>query len=600
MIQKPLDVHAISPPPPDKRVRRNAQWAEPGTRANRYTLPTTLQSGSPVGYRTRQPLSHDEARAAMVLLSLPRPEGFVSSGSVREQALFEESSLGVLSSRQSTNFQGHRQVTLGPEDSTEAASLLREMTSLEATVLEDACHTHVVLTRPYRTSFTLLLTFIGHLPFISLLTVPWRALRKRYAHANDIPTIGYLQHLHLGILAEAMERAAVLASDGHRGAQIFQGPFSDPTTRAVNQDAIARLESLCGLTARQRSSGWRIGLVAQVGQLPQPHSISRALCRKVGANLMAFRSERIQPGVNAEEKAPAQYQVRQEMHVPDDLAIMAGRAGYNAFHHWTGCDRERAKDVLLLERIDVLSPHGKKRLREIRLQLGEITDRLIKAMPKWVDWPTGRALSRNANRGRKAFALAGQRIYVSGLSRQEIADEGIAWELAIRGLGAGAARGALYCEIMGCVDLPSDCDLLAGICLMAGPVNQNDIGKSFYGYADLLSDAFPDRDPTSLLVWSLKAKTVGDPIGNEEQLLNAARKGVLVDLRPAPHEIVSTRVGGRLVPLRKRHGRTNGERAFSDPGNFVTSPEGEPVPGNVGSAWPRAWSRARVWQGAAE
>jgi hypothetical protein len=584
----------------EKRVRRNARCAAPDTRANRYSLPAHLQSGSPVGYRTRQSLSTDEARAAMVLLSLPRPEAFVSRGSVREQALFEECSLGVLTSRQSTNFRGHRQVTLGPRDSGEAAALLREMSSLESNVLENACHTHVVLTRPYRTSFTLLLTFIGHLPFLSLLTVPWRALRKRFAHVDDIPTIGYLQHLHLGILAEAMERAAVLASDGQRGAQIFQGPFSDPNTRAANQGAIARLESLCGLTARQRSSGWRIGLVAQVGQLPAPHPVSRALCRKIGANLMAFRSERIQPGVNAEEKAPAQYQVRQDMHVPDALAVMAGRAGYNAFHHWTGCDRERAKELLLLERIDVLSPHGKERLRDIRQELDEITDRLIKALPKWVDWPTGMAFSRNAHRGRKAFALAGQRIYVSGLSRQEIADEGIAWELAIRGLGAGAARGALYCEIMGCVDLPSDCDLLAGICLMAGPVNQNDIGKSFYGYADLLAHAFPDRDPTSLLVWTLKAKTIGDPIGNEEQLLNADRKGVLVDLRAAPHEIVSTRVGGRLVPLRKLHGRTNGERAFSETGNFVTSPEGEQVPGNMGSRWPSAWSRDRVWKGDAE
>jgi len=599
VIQKPLDVHTISPPPPEKRVRRNAQWPAPDTRPNRYTLPSTLQSGSPVGYRTRQALTQEEARAAMVLLSLPRPEGFVSSGSVEEQALFDECSLGVLSSRQSTNFRGHRQVTLGPEDSKEVAALLGEMSSLESTVLDGACHTHVVLTRPYRTSFTLLLTFVGHLPIVSLLTVGWRALRKRFAHADDIPTIGFLQHLHLGILAEAMERAAVLASDGQRGAQIFQGPFSDPNTRSVNQAAIGRLESLCGVTTHQRAKGWRIGLVAQVGRLHQPHRISRALCRKIGANLLAFRSERIQPGVNAEEKAPAQYQVRQEMHVPDDLAIMAGRAGYNAFHHWTGCDRERAKDLLLLERIDVLSPHGKERLREIRLQLGEITDRLIKAMPKWVDWPTGMAFSRNANRGRKAFALAGQRIYVSGLSRREIAEEGIAWELAVRGLGAGAARGALYCELMGCVDLPSDCDLLAGICLMAGPVNQNDIGKSFYGYADLMAPAFGDRDPTSLLVWALKAKTVSDPIGNEEQLLNAARKGVLVDLRPAPHDVVSTRVKGRLAPLRKRHGRTNGERAFSEIGNFVTSPQGEPVPGNMGSLWPRAWREAPVWPGEA-
>jgi hypothetical protein len=33
-------------------------------------------------------------------------------------------------------------------------------------------------------------------------------------------------------------------------------------------------------------------------------------------------------------------------------------------------------------------------------------------------------------------------------------------------------------------------------------------------------------------VWTVKAKTVADPIGNEEQLMNPAQKGALVDLRP--------------------------------------------------------------------
>ena len=131
---------------------------------------------------------------------------------------------------------------------------------------------------------------------------------------------------------------------------------------------------------------------------------------------------------------------------------------------------------------------------------------------------------------------------------------------------------------------------------MAGPVNQNDIGKQFYGYDDLLKSAFPDLDPTSLLVWTLKAKTVADPIGNEEQLMNTKRKGALVDLRPGPHDVAFVSLGGGdIAPMRMRGGRTNTERAFSSVGNFVTSPEGEEIPGNRGENWPDAWANANVW-----
>ena len=139
--------------------------------------------------------------------------------------------------------------------------------------------------------------------------------------------------------------------------------------------------------------------------------------------------------------------------------------------------------------------------------------------------------------------------------------------------------------------------MLAGICLMAGPVNQNDIGKQYYGYDDILESAYPGRDPTSLLVWVLKAKTVADPIGNEEQLLNAKRKGALVDLRPGPHEAIKIRRGGRFVPFRSKEGRTSSERAFADIGNFVMSPTGREIPGNRGAPWPRAWAEQPVWSG---
>jgi hypothetical protein len=121
---------------------------------------------------------------------------------------------------------------------------------------------------------------------------------------------------------------------------------------------------------------------------------------------------------------------------------------------------------------------------------------------------------------------------------------------------------------------------------MAGPVNQNDIGKQFYGQADLLVKEFPGLpDITSLLVWTCKAKTVADPIGNEEQLLNAKRKGMLVDLRAGPHEVIEVRVDGRSRPMRQIGNVVNTERAFADVGNFVMSPDGEDIPGNRGARW---------------
>ena len=124
---------------------------------------------------------------------------------------------------------------------------------------------------------------------------------------------------------------------------------------------------------------------------------------------------------------------------------------------------------------------------------------------------------------------------------------------------------------------------------------RGDIGKEFYGQQDILAGEFPGHDPTSLLVWTLKAKTVADPIGNEEQLMNPARKGALVDLRPGPHEVAFYRRAGKIEPMRKRGQRTNTERAFGDVGNFVTDPDGQPIPGNQGSRWPEAWRNETIW-----
>ena len=593
-MTKPIHLTRISPPPEAQRVSRDARFAVEGERRSRYSLPAGLQSTSPVGYRTRISLSASEATDALKLLSLDRPTRFGPAEPITDGELFDEISLGILSSRQSTNFRGHQQVSLGPEHSAELATLLRQLKGTDVAVLDGAAMTHVVFSRPYRTPFTLLLTFIGHAAFKSLLTVPIRAWRKRFRHADDIPTIGYLQQLHVGILAEAIERAAVLASGDTRRAQVFMAPFTADRSED-NGPQVARIEALCGLTAAERRMGWRVAIVAQVGTaLPKERvGLSSELCSRLGANLLAFRSERIQPGVNHEPKAPPAYQARQDMDVPDALTVMAGRAAYNAFAHWTGFDREQSKNLLLVERVDVLQPGGKQRLREIRAQLSDITDQVVKRLPKWVDLPTGKLLSRNAERGRKAFALAGQRIYIAGLSRPEVEAEELDWDLCVRAVGAAAARSALVAELMGVTEIPEGCDLLAGICLMAGPVNQNDIGKAFYGGRDLLDGAFPNRSPTALLVWTMKAKTVADPIGNEEQLLNPKRKGALVDLRLGPDEAVKLHVDGSLRAFRSRDGQVNGERAFASQGNFVKDGDGASIPGNEGTAWP--WSKDRVF-----
>jgi len=576
----------ISPPPATQRVHRGARFSGENERKSRYTLPDGLSSGSPVGFRSRVSLTADETDLALSLLDLARPTGFVDGPPPTDGELFDESSLGVLSARQSTNFRGHRAVCLGSDDLPELERILRGLDHRDADILSGGSHAHVVLCRPYRTPFTGLLTFIGHRPIRSLATVVRRAWRKWRHHHDDIPTIGYLTELHVGILADAMERATVIASAGTRRAQVHMRPFSGKALRD-NAAALDPLYALCGVTTQERRQGWRVALVAQVGCATPDEAIAMpdASARRIGAAMLALRSERIQPGVNQEDKAPAPYQARQDMDVSDELTVMCGRAGYNAMEHWTGLDRELAKELLLLERVDVLSANGKRRLREIRGQLGDITDKVVATLPKWADWPTGKQLSKNAARGKKAFALAGQRIYIVGADRRALERAGVDFDLAVRAIGAACARGALVAEIMGTTEIPDDCDLLAGICLMAGPVNQNDVGKQFYGYRDLLADAFPDQDTTSLLVWTLKAKTVADPIGNEEQLMNPARKGALVDLRCAPHEAVSVRRDGVVVPFRLEGERTSEERAFADVGNFVTDGEGRGIPGNEGSPW---------------
>ena len=88
---KPLEVIPIEPPPREQRVRRNADFAAPGEKKTRYTLPTSLESATTVGYRMRISMSRDEARAVLPLLALQRPTAFAAPETVTEAELFEES-----------------------------------------------------------------------------------------------------------------------------------------------------------------------------------------------------------------------------------------------------------------------------------------------------------------------------------------------------------------------------------------------------------------------------------------------------------------------------------------------------------------------------
>ena len=139
----------------------------------------------------------------------------------------------------------------------------------------------------------MLLTLVGHRPLTSLFTVPWRVFKKRTQFVSDIPTIGYLQQLHLGILADASERATVLASAGKRMAQTHLRPFCG--ARKQNRKIIAELEKLCGLTLQERLKGYRISMVAQVGEVDTNERVD--LIPRFAARLpnLYLRSERFSP-----------------------------------------------------------------------------------------------------------------------------------------------------------------------------------------------------------------------------------------------------------------------------------------------------------------
>ena len=284
---KPISVVQIKPPPTVQCVQRKAEFCPPGQRKTRYDLPSQLDSGSPIGYRTRVGLTPAEAAEIMPLLSMARPTSFGQPRSITDEDLFRECALGIMSSRQSTNFRGFRQVTFGPTDSQQINALLTGLSGCEAEPLSNASYTHLVLGRPYRNPFTMLLTLVGHHWSSSLLSVGRRLFRKWVKFEDDIPTIGYLPHLHVGILADAMERAAVIASLGQRRALAMMAPFCGRHARR-NKQKIKALENLCGLTAKERMQGWQICLATQVG-VARPDEIvplSSETATKLGANLL--------------------------------------------------------------------------------------------------------------------------------------------------------------------------------------------------------------------------------------------------------------------------------------------------------------------------
>jgi hypothetical protein len=172
--QKQPEVVSITPPPKEQQVSRRAYPYPQGHKRDRYALPSQLESSSPIGYRTRISLSMEDAQAYMPLLTLTPPQSFVEGmDPPSEQSLFEESSLGILSSRQSTNFYGQKQRTLVGDDHVKITQLLSQLKG-NSPVLNQATYTHVILSRAYRTPFTMLLTLAGHKPVLSLLSVPWR------------------------------------------------------------------------------------------------------------------------------------------------------------------------------------------------------------------------------------------------------------------------------------------------------------------------------------------------------------------------------------------------------------------------------------------
>ena len=75
-MQNPIQLISIEPPPKDQQVKRQALPAKADEKRNRYHLPSSLQSESPIGYRTHISMSAEETKEAEVLFSLEPPTHF--------------------------------------------------------------------------------------------------------------------------------------------------------------------------------------------------------------------------------------------------------------------------------------------------------------------------------------------------------------------------------------------------------------------------------------------------------------------------------------------------------------------------------------------
>ena len=361
----------------------------------------------------------------------------------------------------------------------------------------------------------------------------------------------------------------MVASIGKRAANVFMSPFSGPELRGANR-VIRELEDLCGLSAEDRRRGWGLQLVAQVGQVADPFPIERPLARKLGANLLSLRSERIQPGVNMEDKAPGEYRGRHV--VPDELAVMAGARPSTLASGGGGARCGQVHDG------DGAGRHAHGRRQGASApdrELGDITDQLVDDLPR-ADLPTGRVLSKAPAAAGPSLWLDSASIRWTGSARCDAEGRGLG--RAVRAAGAAASRSALPAS-PGLIDLPESTDLLTGCCLMAGPVNQNDIGEQYYGYPDLLAGHTPGATPCRC--WCGRSRPRPSPIQSAtKSSCSTLPARALVDLRCGPHEAVwVVDNDGARRPMRKEGDRVSQERAFSDVGNLPERQTARPFQG---------------------
>ena len=150
--------------------------------------------------------------------------------------------------------------------------------------------------------------------------------------------------------------------------------------------------------------------------------------------------------------------------------------------------------------------------------------------------------------------------------------KGVAWERAVRAAGL-QLRGGPHVRF-GLIDLPESC--IAYRVLPHGRSGQPERHRqAVLRLPRPAGWGAPGVTPCRL-VWTLKAKTIADPIGNEEQTAQSRPEGALVDLRCGPHEAVwVVDNDGTRRPMRKEGERVSqsGPSAMSE-----TLPERQTTP----------------------